>query len=454
VSLRWRIAIGLALIAAFVSALGAAGAYLTTSRQLEQAIDQSLLGRADTVRHSDAGGGNGGDGPVDPDDAAGSGCPRAGTLQPAVAAQVVAADGAVTACIAGAVALPVDAQDRRTARSDDPRLRTVTIDGERYRMLTVAWRGDAILQTARSLDENTDVLAALGLRLALLSLVAIVAAAVLGWLFARRLVRPIERLRDSAERIARTQDLGVAVPQEGSGEIGSLAGSFSTMVDALAASRVQQQQLITDASHELRTPLTSLRTNAELLDRGDQLDADQRRSAAQGIRLEVDELTNLVSELVELATDRSNDEEEPQPTRLVDLATDAAERAHRRTGRVVDVVEHAGIAVLVRPHMAERAITNLVDNAIKYSAGPVEVAVDGRRIEVRDRGPGILTGDLPHVFDRFYRSVAARSEPGSGLGLAIVKQIIDRHDGTVWAVNREGGGAVVGFELPAATDEA
>ena len=135
------------------------------------------------------------------------------------------------------------------------------------------------------------------------------AAAVLGWLFARRLVRPIERLRDAAERIAsHPGPERSGARRTARGEIGSLAGSFSTMVDALAASRVQQQQLITDASHELRTPLTSLRTNAELLDRGE---TPRHRAAAArprtAIRLEVDELTDLVSELVELATDRSSD---------------------------------------------------------------------------------------------------------------------------------------------------
>ncbi|MGZ8765125.1 MAG: HAMP domain-containing sensor histidine kinase [Acidimicrobiia bacterium] len=446
-SLRWRIASGLAVIAALVSALGTTGAWVTTSRQLEQSIDQSLLGRAETVQRPD------GDERPDRDDDTDNtpgGCPRAGTVQPAAAAQLIASDGTVTVCIPGAVILPVDAEDRATRPGDEPRLRTVAIDGAPYRVLTVPWRDGGALQTARSLDENDEVLAALALRLTLLSAVAIGAAALLGWLFARRLVRPVERLRDSAERIARTQDLSAPVPQGGGGEIGSLAGSFSTMVDALAASRVQQQQLITDASHELRTPLTSLRTNAELLERGELLDAEQRRSAALGIRLEVDELTNLVSELVELATDRSSDEEETQPVRLLDLATVVAVRAHRRTGRVVDVIDDSSAAVLVRPQMAERAIANLVDNAIKYSAGPVEVALDGHRLEVRDRGPGIPAEDLGFVFDRFYRSVAARAEPGSGLGLAIVQQIVERHSGTVWAANRDGGGAVVGFELPGA----
>jgi two-component system sensor histidine kinase MprB len=216
-------------------------------------------------------------------------------------------------------------------------------------------------------------------------------------------------------------------------------------------SKRQQQQLVTDASHELRTPLTSLRTNAELLDRSDQLDPDQRERAVQGIRLEVNELTDLVSELVELATDRGDDEA-PAPVALAELSEDVAERARRRTDREITVVQNgeAGV-VLVRPHMAERALANLVDNAAKYSRGPIEIVITGCRVEVRDDGPGIAPADQPHVFDRFYRSAAARTEPGSGLGLAIVQQIVQRHDGTVWATNREVGGAAVGFELPAAS---
>ncbi len=277
----------------------------------------------------------------------------------------------------------------------------------------------------------------------------ITAAALLGWLFARRLVRPIERLTDTAERIARTQDLEAPMPEIGSGEVGSLATSFSTMVDALAVSKRQQQQLVTDASHELRTPLTSLRTNAELLDRPDALNAEQQQRAVHGIRLEVNELSDLVSELVELATDRADDEA-PEPVALQPLAEDVAEHARRRTGREITVVtEGEPATVLVRPHMAERALANLVDNAAKYSPGTITVVIAGNRVEVRDDGPGIAAQDQPHVFDRFYRSAEARTEPGSGLGLAIVRQIVERHDGRVWATNREGGGAAVGFELPA-----
>jgi two-component system, OmpR family, sensor histidine kinase MprB len=445
-SLRWRIALGLGLIAALVCALGTTGAYLTTKNQLENSIDDSLLARAQTINAR----GPQPD-PRDQPDAAGrlGGCPPPGLVQPASAAQVVSSGGLVTKCIAGGPTLPVTRADRLSPATGRGRLRTATVHGTRYRLLTVPQPDGRLFQIARSLDEMDSVLSSLRLQLLALSLVGIASAALLGWLFARRIVRPIERLRDTAEQIARTQDLEAPIPETGGGEVGSLATSFSTMVDALAVSKRQQQQLVTDASHELRTPLTSLRTNAELLDRPDALNPAQQLRAVHGIRLEVNELTDLVSELVELATDRADDET-PEAVPLQPLADEIAERARRRTGREITVVvEGAAASVLVGPHMAERALANLVDNAVKYSSGTITIVVTGNRIEVRDDGPGITPSDQAHVFDRFYRSAEARTEPGSGLGLAIVKQIVERHEGTVWATNRAEGGAAVGFELPA-----
>lgn len=444
-SLRWRIALGLALIAALVCALGAAGAYLTTKNQLENSIDDSLLARSQSFgsRQPAFDGG--------PTERRLGLCPPPGLVQPAAAAQVVAPDGTVDKCIEGGPTLPVSREDRLTVTEGRARLRTVTIKGTQYRLLSAPEPDGGVFQTARSLAETEDVLSSLRLQLLALSAVGIAAAALLGWAFARRIVRPIERLRDTAERIARTQDLEAPIPETGGGEVGSLATSFSTMVDALAVSKRQQQQLVTDASHELRTPLTSLRTNAELLDRPDALNAEQQQRAVHGIRLEVNELTDLVSELVELATDRADDEA-PEAIPLRALADDVAARARRRTGRDITVVTEGNDAtatVLVGPHMAERALANLVDNAVKYSSAAITIVVDGGRVEVRDDGPGIAPADQPHVFDRFYRSAEARTEPGSGLGLAIVRQIVEHHDGTVWAKNRDGGGAAVGFASPA-----
>jgi two-component system sensor histidine kinase MprB len=445
VSLRWRIALGLALIAAIVGTAAAAGAYLSTAQQLENGVDESLVSR---TRDANVGPlGQRSRRPIF------AGCPQPGELQPAAAAQLVAATGAVTQCIAGGPMLPVDEADLAVGLGDH-RFQTVAIEGNDYRMLTSPWRGGGVLQIARNLAEIEEVLSRLRNRLVVLTLAGVAAAALFGWWLARRIVRPVVNLRDTAEQIASTQDLTTPIPVDGEGEVGSLARSFTTMVHALATSREQQQRLISDASHEMRTPLTSLRTNIELLGRGDQLAPSERQEVVEALNVEVAELSDLVGELVDLATDSWKDEP-AEPVRLADLAEDVCGRARRRTGRDITCeVDGDAAPIIGHPQQLERAISNLVDNAVKYS--PAGTAIDlvatTGSVVVRDRGPGIAPEDQPHVFDRFYRSTTARSEPGSGLGLAIVQQIVDRHHGRVWATNRSDGGAEVGFVLDGSVD--
>jgi two-component system sensor histidine kinase MprB len=298
-----------------------------------------------------------------------------------------------------------------------------------------------------------------------LTLVGVATAAGLGWLLAGRIVRPVRRLRDAAEGIAATNDLSTPLPTDGPGEVGSLARSLSTMVGALATSRAQQQRLVEDASHELRTPLTTLRTNVELLQRAPDLPEAERAAVLRDLDTESRELTDLANELVELATDRASTDDVPETVDLGELAEVGAARARRRTGRTVRVTTTGATTLVGRPRMLERAIANLIDNALKYADAdsPVDVVVDGTTVEVRDRGPGIDPADQPLVFERFYRATTARTAPGSGLGLAIVRQIIERHGGEVWARNLTEGtptggdavvGAAVGFRLseaPAST---
>lgn len=444
-SLRWRIALGLALIAAIVGTAAAAGAYLSTAQQLENGVDESLVSR---TRDANIG-------PLGPRSRRPvfAGCPQPGELQPAAAAQLVGPSGAITQCIAGGPMLPVYDADLEVGLGDH-RFQTVAIEGNEYRMLTSPWRGGGVLQIARNLAEIEDVLSRLRNRLVVLTLAGVAAAALFGWWLARRIVRPVVNLRDTAEQIANTQDLTTPIPVDGEGEVGSLARSFTTMVHALATSREQQQRLISDASHEMRTPLTSLRTNIELLGRGDQLAPSERQEVVEALNVEVAELSDLVGELVDLATDSWKDEP-AEPVRLADLAEDVCGRARRRTGRDITCDVDADAAPIVgHPQQLERAISNLVDNAVKYSPGGtvIDVVVTTTSAVVRDRGPGIAPEDQPHVFDRFYRSTTARSEPGSGLGLAIVQQIVDRHNGRVWATNRSDGGAEVGFILDGAVD--
>jgi two-component system sensor histidine kinase MprB len=468
-SLRWRVALGLGLITLLVVGFVGVAAYVATADRLEASVDDSLEQRAadvtqvaldaqrDEPRRPTTDEDRDDESPegADSDFTRPANCPPAGLFQPAAAAQLVSADGTVTACIEGGIDIPVVGDDREIAagETEDDYLRTIEIDGKRYRVITVPLSDGTALQIARGLGEVDSVLDSMRQWLLGIGAVGVAAAFGLGWLLARRTVRPVERLRDTAEQIAATQDLAVDVPIGGPSEIASLGRSFTTMVDALGTSRAEQQRLVSDASHELRTPLTSLRTNAELLRRSDELTAQQQRSVVDGIELEVDELTHLVSELVELATDSSTDDEPIESVDLGALASEVVARARRRTGREITLEVTDPVTLDLAPQAITRAISNLVDNACKYSDGPVDVVVTGRQVEVRDRGPGIPEADRPHVFDRFYRSATARTEPGSGLGLSIVAQAVTRHGGRVWATDRTDPdatghlGAAVGFEL-------
>ena len=225
------------------------------------------------------------------------------------------------------------------------------------------------------------------------------------------------------------------------------------MLAALSRSKQQQQQLIQDAGHELRTPLTSMRTNVSLLRRGAQLNPEATKRSLDDLDSELHELTALFNELIELATD-ARDEEPIQDVALARLAERAASRLERRTGRSVLVDANGDAAVIPgRPKALERALRNLLDNAAKFdqSGQPIELTIRGGRVEVRDHGAGIPATDIDHIFDRFYRSTAARDRPGSGLGLAIVADIASLHGGRVFAHNHPGGGAVVGFDLSTTT---
>jgi two-component system sensor histidine kinase MprB len=450
VTLRWRIALILAAVALGVGAFAAIASYLGTASQLRSGIDETLRGRAAAVNSTGGGPGGprgqGGRQPPGPGDD--DGCPAAGSFQPASGAQLVAADGTVTACIAGGPTLPVSDQDR-TLDDGQVALRTVSVDGERYRLLSTPWHDGGTLQIARSLSESDALLRRLRWQLVGLVTAATAVAAGLGWAVATRLVRPIVRLRDDTNRIATTLDLSTPIDVEGPGEVGDLAASFSTMVTAVGRSQEQQRRLVADASHEMRTPLTSLRSNVELLRQIERLPAAERGEVLGDVLDDVDELSSLLGELVDLASDLSA--EPAEPLRLADLARTVATRTLRRSDRTVDVVESAPVEIVGRPRQLERAIANLVDNAVKYSepGTPIEIAVDGTTVTVRDRGRGIRADDVDRVFDRFYRAVDVRSEPGSGLGLSIVDEIARSHGGTVFARNRDGDGAEVGFTVAA-----
>lgn len=330
---------------------------------------------------------------------------------------------------------------------------TVEIENVQLRVVMSNLETGVAIQVVRDLDDVGSALSGLLRQMALFGAIGAGAAALVGWLLARNATRPIEQLTATAERVAQTQDLSERIPTERTDEVGRLAGSFNTMLEALDTSRHQQERLVQDANHELRTPLTSLRTNIELLERAPNLDENDRANLLQDVKGELNELTALVEELVESATDVASTTEPFQQVALEDLVESVAELARRRTGRIVSIETINPDIVNVRVSMIERAIRNLVSNAAKFSPDttPINVRVDRATVEVTDHGPGIAVADREQVFKRFYRSDRDRSAPGSGLGLSIVKQIVDAHGGQVWANSAPTGGASVGFDISAAS---
>jgi two-component system sensor histidine kinase MprB len=367
--------------------------------------------------------------------------------------QLIDAEGSALSGVGGAL-LPISEADRRVAASDvrgERLLRTVDFDGTPTRMLTTAaGSGNGAVQAARSLEEPQRVLSALRSRILMVTAGVAGAAALAGWLIARQVTARLTRVTDAAERVAATGDLGVAVPVDGADEAARLGSAFNEMVGALARSREDQQRLVQDAGHELRTPMTSVRTNLYTLRGYDSLSTSERARVLADLESETEELSRLIDEVVEVATDRRGDEP-AMPVDLVALVQRVARRATARTGRAIEVRAEP-TTVQGRPAALRRAVGNLLENAAKFdsSGSPIEVHVANGTVEVLDRGPGFPEADLPHVFQRFYRSTAARATPGSGLGLSIVAEIATGHGGTVWARNRPGGGASVGFALPAA----
>ncbi len=364
--------------------------------------------------------------------------------------QILNTDGRPVFAISN-VQLPVGAEDTRLANEGGGSVRrTVHLDGRRYRMLTTALGGNGAVQVARDLGETDRALNDLLSRTIPLGVILAAAAAAMAWLLARRALRPVERLTSAAEHVARTQELAGTIDVARDDEVGRLARSFNAMLEALQTSRRQQQQLVADAGHELRTPLTSMRTNIELLQRAESLERSEQGRILADVNAELRELSELVRELVELAGEPGATDEPSTTIDLADLAADAAARAGRRTGRDITTEATSGGLIAGQRGSLERAVDNLVGNAVKFSPDgtPIRIVTGGGRLEVHDSGPGIPTEDRPLVFERFFRSASARAQPGSGLGLAIVKQIVERHGGRVWAGTSPTGGTAVGFEIP------
>lgn len=367
--------------------------------------------------------------------------------------------------VPGAVQMKPSVAQVAIARSPNGayRIDTVSYDGQSYRVITETaqmFNGQAVaIQIGRPLGEIDHTLSTIGLILFLATLGGMGLAVGLAYVIGRQTMRPVEKLTEAAEYVAATQDLGSSIEVSGDDELARLAHSFNSMLQALAESRRQQAQLISDAGHELRTPLTSLRTNIEVLLRRPDLLGDERAELVADVEAQLQELTNLIGDLVEMARDEER-QGEPIEVRFDSLVLSAVERAQRRASGVTFNTTVTPGSVRANPALLERAVMNVLDNAAKWSPPDSTVEVWLQRgaiwtLDVHDHGPGIAPDDLPHVFDRFYRASTARGLPGSGLGLAIVRQVVASHGGRVSASVPSAGGTVIHIELPTvAEDEA
>jgi two-component system sensor histidine kinase MprB len=324
------------------------------------------------------------------------------------------------------------------------------LSGTQVRVYVGPFADGQALQAARSLEDVNATMRRVTLVLLLVGLGGVVLAAVLGAIVGGSAMQPVRRLMRGTRYVAATQDLSRRVDAVGDDELAGLARSFNAMLEALAESRRAQRQLVADASHELRTPLTTVQANVELLSRAHELTPDEREQLREDLLSQLRELTALVGDLVELARERppESDLEELDLAALVESCMDRM-RGHGPSLRFVAGLEPC----LVRADRVrlERAVTNLLDNARKWSpdGATVEVEVADGELIVRDEGPGIEAADRPHVFDRFYRSAESRRLPGSGLGLAIVRQVAEMHGGAAWAAPpRLGRGAELHLRLP------
>jgi two-component system sensor histidine kinase MprB len=443
-SLASRVILMTTMAVCFAVALVALGAYVTVKMSLENSLDNSLLDRAHQTAASD---------PLDAVQSQQIPSYAAGVAD--VRLFVLTDDGRAITTSKSSATIPLGAPELAVARGTRASsVRTVAQDGSDYRVVAVPFaEGHYAVVLVQNMATQEQVLKRLGAVMLLFGLAGVIGAAAAGWAVARNGLRPVRRLTRNVERIARTEDLQ-PLPIEGDDEIARLASAFNGMLVAVAASRDRQRRLVADAGHELRTPLTSLRTNLDLLLQADAsggLDATARAELLEDVRAQIEEMSTLVGDLVELARD--------EPLRPVVEQIDLAEvvdravaRAKRRGTGLTFQVDTEPWWVTGESASLERAVTNLLDNAVKWSPpeGTVRIRLNHGTLTVDDEGPGIAPGDRDQVFERFYRSEESRSMPGSGLGLSIVRQVIERHSGNVRVDQTERGGTRMVMQLPGA----
>jgi two-component system sensor histidine kinase MprB len=444
VTLRNRVGAAAGLAVGGVVVAVAISVYVADRSELRGQIDRALGDIArpyETQRNRPPGG------PDEPDGHHREGPPRGAPPGefggPSGYVQFIDAGGKVVRPAGEARALPLDQRALEVARTGRGRyFSDARVADVHLRVLTTHDADGGAVQVARPLTEVDHALNRLRFVLAVVGLAGIALAALLGALVARAALAPVERFTRRTETITADPVPSHRLEAKGHDELARLAQSFNATLDALERSVRAQRTLVADASHELRTPIASLRANIQMLGDADRLPASERESLRADIVEELDALTALVGDVVELA--RGGELRATADDVALDKIVESEiETTARRSRDLHFDAELEPTLVCGSPEQIGRAVANLLDNAVKWSppGGRIEVTLTGGVLAVRDSGPGFDSRDLAHVFDRFYRADRARGLPGSGLGLAIVRQTAEAHGGYARAANDPRGGA-------------
>ncbi|KAA8968837.1 HAMP domain-containing sensor histidine kinase [Mycobacterium sp.] len=440
-SLRWRVMLLAMSMVAMVVVLMAVAVYAVISAALYKDIDHQLESRAQLLIAS-------GSLAADPSRAI------EGTAYSDVNAMLVKPGRAIYTANQPGQKLPVGGPEKAVIRGELLLSRRTVAN---QRVLAIHLPNGSSLLISKSLAPTDAVMQKLRLVLLIVGGVGVVVAAVAGGMVTRAGLRPVARLTEAAERVARTDDLR-PIPVFGSDELARLTESFNLMLQALAESRERQARLVADAGHELRTPLTSLRTNVELLMASMEpgappLPEQEMAGLRADVIAQIEELSTLVGDLVDLSRDEAR-EVVHEPVDMSEVIDRSLERVRRRRNDIGFDVQVTPWQVYGDSAALSRAVLNLMDNAAKWSPSGSSVGIRMTQLDpthaelvVSDYGPGIPAHERELVFERFFRSATARAMPGSGLGLAIVKQVVVNHGGTLRIEDTVAGGQPPGTSV-------
>jgi len=374
-----------------------------------------------------------------------------------VIVEVASSSGTVIRVPGASAELVLEPEDLASVGADGPSGQREGVDtaGLPYSVASVPLENTGYaLVVARPLGPVFNVLRTGMFILLLVIGFSILAGALVSGAVARSSLSPVRDLTAAVEHVADTKDFQPIAARYVAGDLATLAAAFNQLLRTVSGMRERQARLVADAGHELRTPLTSLTTNVDLLSsdqRTARLTETQKSAILADVRAQLAELTDLVGDLVRLSRDDSAGTFSPLDLR--DVVRASVDRVRRRGPDRVFDVQLDEFYLIGDPDGLERTVTNLLDNAVKWSppGSTIRVRLQGNRLHVADSGPGIPDADVPYVFDRFFRGETARNTHGTGLGLSIVAKTVEDHGGTVEAGRSDDGGAEFTVQLPGVT---